>query len=155
LPQEVKRCVNYFQVVVGAVGACLGAAPTVEGAAEAVSGVGLTPETLAADLLLTGKGVVDMGTGALAARDGMLLMETGWSGVQRGSTLGQIGEQAGGHFGGTAGEAANYALSIKGVLDAAKTGNPIGLAFGLNIGNKYRGKLFDAMSVTFDPVVSE
>lgn len=134
-PHPPKPCVNYVQVGVGLAGAGLGAAQAIEGAAEALIGIGLTPETFGASLLLTGKGVVDMGIGGLAVSDGMSLVETGFNGVQNGSTLGQIGEQAGGHFGGSVGESATYGLALKGILDAARTGKASNLGIALNVLN--------------------
>lgn len=120
--QKPDKCVNYAQVGAGLLGAGLGAAQFTEGALEAVVGVGGALETGGGSLLLVGKGVVDVGLGAVSFRDGLSLLQTGFDGVQRGSTFGNIGALVGGENGRTGGEMINAALGIRGLTGAIKSG---------------------------------
>lgn len=139
-----RSCTNYFQVGTGLLAMGLGAAQAVGGFVEGLIGLAGAPESFGATLLIGAKGVADVGLGAVAARDGLSLVQTGFDGVQRGSTLGDIGESVAGPNGRVVGDMANVGLGVKDLANAANKGSSNGIGVNL-INNAFSAIAPDSM----------
>ena len=139
-PSTPQKCVNLIQIAAGALGGLLSAGQVVSGIGQTLLGLAGAPETLGGTLLIAGKGIYTVGTGAIAFNDSMNLIKTGLDGIDRPSTLGYFGQQAAGNFGGMAGDVTNDLLAIQGLATLANAGN-INIAYAVNLINLELSKI--------------
>lgn len=110
--QTQQGCINWKQVGIGAIQTIAGAGQAVVGTADAFFGAVGVPETFGATAIAIGPGLANVGMGALAFNDGVNLWLTGLDGVDRGTALGNLGQNLGGTFGKYAGDLANLAPGV-------------------------------------------
>jgi RHS repeat-associated protein len=120
---QKRPCKNYVQIGVGAGGVALGGLAAIGGWMEGMLGVVGSPESGGISWGMVGNGLANEAVGAIAVRDGINLISSGMDGVQRNSTLADVGYYVAGERGQTVGDIANVALAVRDLgLNGPKNG---------------------------------